>query len=218
LMVLFGYVIMNVSSYIEVYPNVGRLCVSIMRKNKIVYILLIMSLFVNSVSAASGPSVWAVDEVEKAVQNRLVPETMQTNYQTDITRGEYVVLALKAFARDGNLVQILKPFPFTDIEGHQYEGEIVEAYNAGLINGYGDGTFKPDAKITRQEIASDCSVVVSKSLSFVTVTVPRLNLANTPSVVANRYTIIIACSLVAKPCGCIMSNPLLAFPTPLMIW
>jgi hypothetical protein len=27
------------------------------------------------------------------------------------------------------------------------------AYGAGIINGYGDGTFRPDASITREEIA-----------------------------------------------------------------
>ncbi len=124
-----------------------------MKKRKIIYFILIAMLFSNVILAGNSPSLWAVDEVEKAIDNRLVPNELQNNYQAGITRGEYVVLALSGYERDGNLVEITEEFPFSDIDGHVYEKSIVRAYNAGLINGYGDGTFRPDAMITRQEIA-----------------------------------------------------------------
>lgn len=124
-----------------------------MKKRKITYFILIVMLFSNVVFAGTSPSLWAVDEVEKAIDNRVVPEELQANYQDGITRGEYVALALAGYERDGNLVQVTKQFPFSDIDGHAYEETIVKAYNAGLINGYGDGSFRPDSMISRQEIA-----------------------------------------------------------------
>lgn len=120
---------------------------------KITVLFFVLALSMNGVHGAEGASIWAVDEVEASIDNRLVPVELQGDYQRDITRSEYVKLALNVLYRDGNLVEILQPYPFSDIDGHPYEDDIIEAYNAGLINGYGDGTFKPDKKITRQEIA-----------------------------------------------------------------
>ncbi len=42
---------------------------------------------------------------------------------------------------------------FTDIEGHWAEETIIKWKDAGLVNGYPDGTFKPDRHITRAELA-----------------------------------------------------------------
>lgn len=51
-----------------------------------------------------------------------------------------------------------KPVPnnqgLTDIKGHWAENSINELIQLGAINGYPDGTFKPDNKITRAEFAS----------------------------------------------------------------
>jgi hypothetical protein len=42
--------------------------------------------------------------------------------------------------------------PFPDLDtAHPYYKQILELYNRRVISGYGDGTFKPDAKITRAE-------------------------------------------------------------------
>lgn len=42
--------------------------------------------------------------------------------------------------------------PFSDISGHPDEGYIIDLYCIGLLSGYPDGTFRPDATITRAEI------------------------------------------------------------------
>jgi uncharacterized repeat protein (TIGR02543 family) len=41
--------------------------------------------------------------------------------------------------------------PFSDVSEHWAEREIARAYALGLISGYPDGTFRPDANITRAE-------------------------------------------------------------------
>lgn len=42
--------------------------------------------------------------------------------------------------------------PFIDIQGHPAEPYIIDLYCMGLINGYIDGTFRPDKTISRAEL------------------------------------------------------------------
>lgn len=44
-------------------------------------------------------------------------------------------------------------FAFEDIKGNAYEKEIVELNNWGYVDGYEDGTFKPEESLTRAEAA-----------------------------------------------------------------
>jgi hypothetical protein len=40
---------------------------------------------------------------------------------------------------------------FQDTQGHALESKITQAETAGIVNGYPDGTFKPDAAVTKAE-------------------------------------------------------------------
>ncbi|MBD3157073.1 hypothetical protein GF369_04575 [Candidatus Peregrinibacteria bacterium] len=42
--------------------------------------------------------------------------------------------------------------PFTDIQGHPAESYIADLYCMGLVNGYIDGTFRPERTISRAEL------------------------------------------------------------------
>ena len=42
---------------------------------------------------------------------------------------------------------------FTDMSGHWSEASVERLTNVGIINGYPDGTFKPDTLVTRAEVA-----------------------------------------------------------------
>ena len=65
-----------------------------------------------------------------------------------VTRGEFVkMIAAIDRASDGKA-------PFTDIAGHKYEKEINQVYGNGRALGYEDGSFKPDASLTRAESAA----------------------------------------------------------------
>lgn len=44
--------------------------------------------------------------------------------------------------------------PFSDIAGHWAESVILDAVERGFINGYGDGTFRPQNHITRAEFTA----------------------------------------------------------------
>ena len=68
-----------------------------------------------------------------------------------ITRAEFVDLANAASAlKKGN-----KSIKFTDVPtDHFYYDSIIAAASAGLVNGYEDGTFRPNNTITRAEVVT----------------------------------------------------------------
>lgn len=100
------------------------------------------------------PSSWAQEEIEISFANNLVPQELKSNYRQNIKRSEYVLLALKLFEKTGQAIEISDYEPFTDIKGHIHEDELVKAYSVGIIDGYDDGTFKPNNTITREEVAA----------------------------------------------------------------
>ena len=52
--------------------------------------------------------------------------------------------------------------PFSDVSGHWAEKYIRNVYFAGIMEGYPDGTFKPDTPITRAELAKVVDEVLKK--------------------------------------------------------
>ena len=128
-----------------------------MKKRIITMIMgLIFILNTTNIQVSAGsddPSSWAEEEVTQALNKDIVPDSLSGSYQNNIKRYEYVLLALELFELNNESVTITKNYPFFDIYGHEYEDEIVKAYNAGIIKGNGDGTFRPDDFINRQEIS-----------------------------------------------------------------
>lgn len=116
----------------------------------------------NIFGADSKTSSWAEEEVNDAIVNHLVHESLRSNYQTPIKRYEYVLLALDVLSLEGVRLSIGQEYAFDDILDHPYEKEILKAYQAGLINGYGNGQFMPDANITREEVATLVVRLLSK--------------------------------------------------------
>ncbi|GIP23667.1 hypothetical protein J22TS3_39420 [Paenibacillus sp. J22TS3] len=66
-----------------------------------------------------------------------------------LTRAELIALINRYF----NFTEE-KAISFTDIKGDKwYHSEIAKAVQAGYVNGYSDGTIRPDQKVSRQETA-----------------------------------------------------------------
>ncbi len=79
------------------------------------------------------------------------------NPNAKITRAEFVELAYFT----SNL-EATKSIKFTDVsETSKYYKAIKAAAASGLVNGYGDGSFKPDATITRAEVVTVINRLVS---------------------------------------------------------
>ena len=68
------------------------------------------------------------------------------NPNAPITRAEFAAIAAR-FDDKANTTAV----DFSDIASHWAKNEISAAANNGWINGYTDGTFRPNNKITRAE-------------------------------------------------------------------
>lgn len=96
---------------------------------------------------------WAQSDIELLAAKLIVEGATDDTFEPErkLTRAEFVALATRAFG----LVEVNGVTYFDDVKlGNWYSGMIAAAAKAGLINGYEDGTFRPDASITREEIIS----------------------------------------------------------------
>ena len=68
-----------------------------------------------------------------------------------VTRAEMAVFLLNSMGISPSPID--NSHPFTDIGGHWAEAYIEELYDLGITGGYPDGTYRPEALITRAEMA-----------------------------------------------------------------
>lgn len=123
------------------------------RMKTLVVIVSVLILITQSIVYAA-PSDWAEVFIEEADEMNLIPNTLKSDYQSNIKRYEYILIALNVLEMNDITITLSNEMPFTDISGHAYEDEIIKAYSAGIISGYEDGEFKPDREITREEVAA----------------------------------------------------------------
>lgn len=75
--------------------------------------------------------------------------TSQSNYA--ITKAHFITLLVRGKSVGNEAVQNCKESPFSDTKGHKFEKYICYAAQVGWVNGYADGTFKPDNNLSRAE-------------------------------------------------------------------
>lgn len=94
---------------------------------------------------------WFYDGIKYVSQNKLFNGTGDTTFEPDsnITRGMFVTVLGRA---DGAASE--NTSPFRDVNTNEYYAPYVSwAAENGIVNGYEDGTFRPDNNITREEMA-----------------------------------------------------------------
>lgn len=79
----------------------------------------------------------------------------------NLTRGDACILINRVMEKKGIKPVSRKILPFSDVtEDNPKYRHIKACYDAGLINGYPDGTFRPEDNITREDVC----VIISKLL------------------------------------------------------
>ena len=113
--------------------------------------------FTGSVMDPEKMSDWAKNEVNAAITLGLVPEELQKNYTGPISRRGFCLLAAAAIElrtkQDINSYALKngsENITFSDTK----EQEIMSSARLGIVSGYEDGTFKPQADITREQAAA----------------------------------------------------------------
>lgn len=117
----------------------------------------------NAVSFSDVTSHWAKSDIELLASKFVVNGTGNGKFEADrdITRAEFAALAVKALGL--NVPTVVSNTYFSDVaKTDWYAGYVVAAREAGLVNGYEDGTFKAEQSISREEL----SALVVRALKF----------------------------------------------------
>ncbi|MDO3680301.1 S-layer homology domain-containing protein [Paenibacillus ehimensis] len=96
---------------------------------------------------------WSKADVELLANKLVVEGVSDKQFQPDrnITRAEFAALVVRSLG----LNSVTANTYFTDINASAwYADAVATASKAGIINGYEDSTFRPDAQITREELAA----------------------------------------------------------------
>ncbi len=123
------------------------------------------------------PGDWFYDYVNKANANGFVYGLSGTTMfapNAAITRADVAVIVFRMANGTGvddgtSNTEISYDTPFTDVNGHAYYAKAVQwAAKAGIVSGYGDGTFKPEQNISREEFACLLAKYAKSQGKFVT--------------------------------------------------
>jgi uncharacterized repeat protein (TIGR02543 family) len=97
---------------------------------------------------------WAKANIKQAVSSGIVTGYQDGTFKPDkaVTRAEFAVMLMNALKTEGAGAALT----FTDTAkiGSWAQRAVARAVHAGIINGYEDGTFRPDGEITRAELAA----------------------------------------------------------------
>ena len=108
------------------------------------------------------PGDWFFDVVFNAQANKWMngyADGVLFGAHDQITRGQVACVLFNMAGADmnetdGSFNEVFGWKSFDDVDGKAYYGEAIAwAKQAGVVNGYGDGTFAPDAPVTREELA-----------------------------------------------------------------
>lgn len=108
---------------------------------------------------------WAKNEANDMSSRLIVPSVTATEFRPDapVSRAEFAAIVARALGiQDASYAG-----GFSDVEAaDSFAGAVQAAINYKLIGGYGDGTFRPDRLISRQEAA----VIIAKAMDVAKLT------------------------------------------------
>ncbi len=96
---------------------------------------------------------WAYEAIDALYEKKIVSgdENGYYNPESSVTRAEFAKLVTNSLNLDTSEIYT---GCFSDVSSSDWYAPYIQAcFDAGIINGYDDGTFKPNATITREEMA-----------------------------------------------------------------
>ncbi|SDE40601.1 Listeria/Bacterioides repeat-containing protein [Paenibacillus sp. UNCCL117] len=109
---------------------------------------------------------WAETDVKQAIDLGIVSGYPDGTFKPDrtVTRAEFAVMLIHALKPQENRHESA-PLTFTDKEqiGAWAMDAVEQAVRAGIISGYEDGSFRPDAEMTRSEMAKMIASALGQS-------------------------------------------------------
>ncbi|MDO7907710.1 S-layer homology domain-containing protein [Paenibacillus sp. JX-17] len=101
---------------------------------------------------------WAMDSIKKLTKLRVINGYPNGGFKPDeqITRAEFAAMIDRAFVDMASRKVSMKDDDFTafrDINGRWSTDSLKKLVKVGVLNGYEDGTIRPEKTISRQEMA-----------------------------------------------------------------
>ena len=105
------------------------------------------------------PSTWAQAEVNEALNLQLVPDNLADKYQQSITRQEFCHLAVNMLEqKTGKNILALTQEQNVSVNYNAFsdcdDADVAVINALGIVNGYGNGKFGPNNRITREQAAT----------------------------------------------------------------
>ena len=98
-----------------------------------------------------GPKKWFYDEVKYVYENGLMNGVSATKFEPNSSLSRAMFITILGRLANADKSETDK---FSDIKHNSwYSGYVGWAVEAGVVNGYTDGTFKPDKPLSREEMA-----------------------------------------------------------------
>ena len=129
------------------------------------------------------PSAWYNTAINAVVKLNLMFADKDGNFRPNeaITRAEFA-RALFYIDKKNDAVA-----PFADVKGHEFEAAINQAYGNGLIVGYLDETFKPDAFIQRAEAAKILNKYANRGVTLEGMSAVKMDLKHFIDIDQNHW-------------------------------
>ena len=113
----------------------------------------------------------AVSTMERGGLFRGIPLGDEFMPNQAITRAEFAAMIVNYLGLGNSTAN---GSAFTDTEGHWAHNAINVAFRQGWINGFGDGTFRPDALITRAQVAALVNRALGRLPEFTSDLLPNM--------------------------------------------
>ncbi|ERT58771.1 S-layer homology domain-containing protein, partial [Peptoniphilus sp. BV3C26] len=106
---------------------------------------------------------WFTSAINAVFKNGIMKGYKDGNFRPNakITRAEFAQMIMNIDKPNSAVAT------FKDVKGHWAEAAINQAFGNGRINGYPDGTFRPDAPITRAEAVKIANSLMERSVDIV---------------------------------------------------
>ena len=98
-----------------------------------------------------APDAWYKDAVQYAYDNGLMTGVSATEFAPEATTTRAMIVSILARLEG---VESAEAAGFADVSDEWYATAVNWAANVGVVNGYEDGTFKPNTAITREQLAA----------------------------------------------------------------
>ena len=109
---------------------------------------LVLTVFLGAaVPTADTPSSWAVEQVNAAIEENLVPHNLQSDYKQAITRAEFSALAVSLYESLQGAITGRTTFVDTN------DVNVEMAAYIGIVSGVGENRFDPNGILTREQAA-----------------------------------------------------------------